>query len=164
MGGEAVSRERVLAWCGRLVEYANDQDLDSDCLVDFLVTGMLRIEPLERFSAALYLTKAGDLAALNKPSASLGVATPTRTTVLASAVRNKEQTPTVITGTLWNVERENRNYDDDDNQAGRPVSNNLSMTSTSYQLGVSGSQSSINILRPRKDSPKAIFGPLNNYI
>ncbi len=163
MGGKAASRERGLAWCRHLVEYVNDWD--SDLLIDLLTTGVLRIEPRERLSAGACLTKADDLGLFNDPSVGSGDATPTRMRVLASAVHNDEETPTVIAGTLWNAERESGNHDDDDDDyAGCPISNNLPITSTSHQLGVSGSQSGTSTPRPRKDSPKAISGPLNNHI
>ena len=160
--GEAALKERGPAWCRRLVEYVNDWDPDP--LIDLLVAGMLRIEPRERFSAALCLTKLDDLGLLDKPSASSGDATPTQTRALASAVRNEEETPTVIASTLWDAGMERWSHDDhnDDDQAERSAS--PSMTSKSHQLGVSGSQSDINTPRPRKESPKAISGRLNDHV
>jgi serine/threonine protein kinase len=156
-GGEAALRERGLAWCRRLVDYTNDWD--SDPLIDLLTTGMLRIEPRERFSADLCLAEADGLGLLDKPSTSSGGTTPTRTMALTSAVRNEEETPTVITGALSDAGRERGNHDDNDNdQAGRSASDHLPVTSTSHQLGVSGSQSGEGALGSREGTPQAVPG------
>ncbi|KAL9100366.1 MAG: hypothetical protein Q9163_004248 [Psora crenata] len=153
--GEAAMSERGLAWYRRLVEYATDWD--SDPLIDLLTRGMLQIEARQRLSAGAYLRRAYELGLFGKPSASSGGTTPTRPIALASAVRNEEETPTVIAGPLWDAGRE-RSIQDDDDQGERSASDHHSVTSMSRQLGVPGSQSGKGAPRPRKGTPEAVSG------
>ena len=52
-------QEWGLAWCGCVVDHANEWD--SDALIDLFATGMLRMRPEERLSADARLTKGCDL-------------------------------------------------------------------------------------------------------
>ncbi|KAL9025959.1 MAG: hypothetical protein Q9196_005302, partial [Gyalolechia fulgens] len=130
--GEAAIRERGLAWCHRLVEYANDWD--SDPLIDFLNSGMLRLEARQRLSASACLTRAYELRLFDKPSASSESTTPTGPTVLTSGMPNEGEIPTTTVGALWDAARDCSNYHGAV-QARRSASNRRSVTSTSRQLG-----------------------------
>ena len=166
MGGIAAMKERGLAWCRSLVEYANDWD--SDGLVDLLVTAMLRMEPQARLSADACLKKGHELGVFEKSSMSSGCATPTRTKPPASAVRNEEETPTIIEGPLWHARRVSANHDDDDgddnDQMGRPASDRRSTTSMSRPLDVLGSHNNKDSPWPRKETPRAIFDRSSGHV
>ncbi|KAI9888435.1 MAG: hypothetical protein M1814_006940 [Vezdaea aestivalis] len=141
-------KERALAWCRRLIEYANDWD--SDRLMDLLVTAMLQMQPQERLSAEACLRK--------------GYEPP------ASAVCHEEEAPTVILDGLWDVGRLPANYNDDGNynndQEERSASDCHSTTRTSKfrQLDVPGSQDDDVMPQPRKETSRDIPGRSSGHV
>lgn len=128
MNGKAVLREHGLAWCCRLVEYANDWD--SDSLINLLTTEMLQMDAGQRLSARNCLTRAHERGLFDDSSAGVGRTTPTRPMVLTSGMRNEEEAPTIIMGALWDAERKGSNHDGD-RQAGGSAFERPSATSTS---------------------------------
>lgn len=154
--GESATRERGLAWCRRLVEHA--KDWDSDPLIDLLTYGMLRMKARERLSAGACLTKGCEVGLFDESFAGTGGTTPTRMRAPASVAQNEEQTPIVIAGTRWDAGRAPRNYDDENDQAGRSASERHSATLTSRQLEVLRSQNNEGVPRPLKETPEAVSG------
>lgn len=71
-----MSEEWGLAWCGHVIDHANDWDLND--LIVLLTTSMLRMRPEERLSADAWLTKGCDLGLFDGHSLNLENATPIR--------------------------------------------------------------------------------------
>ncbi|KAL8650293.1 MAG: hypothetical protein Q9210_003912 [Variospora velana] len=159
--GEGAIREQGLAWCRRLVEYANDWDPDP--LINLLTRGMLQMEASQRLSAGACLTRAYELGLFDKPSASSERTTPTRPTVLTSGMRNEEETPTIVTGALWDEARDGSN-DDGAVQARHSACDRRSVTPTSRQLGALKPPGDEGAPRLRKGPSEAVSNRSSDHI
>ncbi len=168
MGGETAMRERGLAWCCSLVNYANDWE--DDRLIDLLANAMLRMEPRGRLSAGACLTKGNELGVFDEPSGGSGHTAPTRTRPRASTIRNKGEAPTIIVGALWDTRRVPGKYDNhnggDNDRAGRstPKRRSTTKTSTIRQLDVLESHNDEVVPQPRKGTPEVISSRLNGHV
>lgn len=98
----AMLGELGLAWCQRVVDYANDWD--SDDLIDLLATGMIRMRPEERLSAGACFTKGCDLGLFDGHSRDSGCVTPTRRTALQGGINDDDGSTTILLGALWGME------------------------------------------------------------
>ena len=142
----SILEEWGLAWCGRVVDHANDWD--SDALIDLLTTGMLRMRPEERLSAGACLTKGCDLGLFDHHSVDVGNATPTRQTALQGEISGDDGSTTILLGALWHTEEESTNHDDNsrtgcctlDHTSGVPESRNLRAPSSPNNGDGHGSQ------------------------
>lgn len=161
MNGTAALKERGLAWCHGLIEYANDWDPDR--LIDLLTTEMLRMDARQRLSARTCLTRAHEWGLFDDPSAGSGRTTPTRPTVLTSGTRNEEETPTIVVGALWDAAREGSNYDGAV-QARRSASDRRSVTSTSRQLGAPRPPSDEGAPQLRKGPSEALSDRSSGHV
>lgn len=93
----AILEEWGLAWCRRIIDYANDWD--SDKLMDLLTSGMLRMTPEERLSASACWTKGCDLGLFDGQSLNSGSATPRQTTAQGD-ISDDDGSTTILLGAL----------------------------------------------------------------
>lgn len=111
----AMLEEWGLAWCHRVFDHANDWD--SDDLIDFLTTGMLRMRPEERLSAGACFTKGCDLGLFDGHSLDSGSVTPTRQTALQGGINDDDGSTTILLGALWDTKESS--YHDGNSRTGR---------------------------------------------
>ena len=103
-----------LAWCRRIVKYANDWD--SDKLIDLLAAGMLRMKPEERLSAGACLTKGYNLQLFDGHPLDSGNATPKWRTAgygdLGDDDDDDDGSTTILLGALWATDGQALDQDD----------------------------------------------------